>query len=120
MDKNIDMKNKKNKENPLHLMKRSLGYILKNYKFSCIAVLVCILVSALTTLIATLFIQKLIDSYIIPLTQSAVHDYAPLAGALIKLSRSSYGRCIMFILLQQNYGKCWSGNFKEVEIRAVY
>ena len=86
MDKNIDMKNKKNKENPLHLMKRLLGYILKNYKFSCIAVLVCILVSALTTLIATLFIQKLIDSYIIPLTQSAVHDYAPLAGALIKLA----------------------------------
>ena len=79
MDKNIDMKNKKNKENPLPLMKRLLGYILKNYKFSCIAVLVCILVSALTTLIATLFIQKLIDSYIIPLTQSAVHDYAPLA-----------------------------------------
>ena len=69
MDKNIDMKNKKNKENPLPLMKRLLGYILKNYKFSCIAVLVCILVSALTTLIATLFIQKLIDSYIIPLTQ---------------------------------------------------
>ena len=67
-------------------MKRLLGYILKNYKFSCIAVLVCILVSALTTLIATLFIQKLIDSYIIPLTQSAVHDYAPLAGALIKLA----------------------------------
>ena len=86
MDKNIDMKNKKNKENPLHLMKRLLGYILKNYKLSCIAVLVCILVSALTTLIATLFIQKLIDSYIIPLTQSAVHDYAPLAGALIKLA----------------------------------
>ncbi len=85
MDKNIDMKNKKNKENPLPLMKRLLGYILKNYKFSCIAVLVCILVSALTTLIATLFIQKLIDNYIIPLTQSAVHDYAPLAGALIKL-----------------------------------
>ena len=39
MDKNIDMKNKKNKENPLPLMKRLLGYILKNYKFSCIAVL---------------------------------------------------------------------------------
>ena len=115
MDKNIDMKNKKNKENPLHLMKRLLGYILKNYKLSCIAVLVCILVSALTTLIATLFIQKLIDSYIIPLTQSAVHDYAPLAGALIKLAA-----VLMFILLQQNYGKCWSGNFKEVEIRAVY
>ena len=120
MDKNIDMKNKKNKENPLPLMKRLLGYILKNYKFSCIAVLVCILVSALTTLIATLFIQKLIDSYIIPLTQSAVHDYAPLAGALIKLAVVLMVGVLCSYLLQQNYGKCWSGNFKEVEIRAVY
>ena len=40
MDKNIDMKNKKNKENPLPLMKRLLGYILKKYQFSCISVLV--------------------------------------------------------------------------------
>ena len=46
----------------------------------------CIIVSSLTTLIATLFIQKLVDNYIIPLTQSAVHDYAPLAAAIIKLS----------------------------------
>ena len=90
MDKNIDMKNKKNKENPLPLMKRLLGYILKNYKFSCIAVLVCILVSALTTLIATLFIQKLIDSYIIPLTQSAVHDYAPHLSSSLQFLWSVY------------------------------
>lgn len=73
-------------KNALHVMKRLLGYVLKNYKFSCIAVVACIIVSSLTTLIATLFIQKLVDNYIIPLTQSAVHDYAPLAAAIIKLS----------------------------------
>lgn len=86
MDKNNAKTDKFNIQNPLPLMKRLIGYILKNYKFSCIMVLVGIVVSALTTLCATLFIQKLIDNYIIPLTISAVPDYSPLASALIKLS----------------------------------
>lgn len=86
MDKNNAKTDKFNTQNPLPLMKRLIGYILKNYKFSCIMVLVGIVVSALTTLCATLFIQKLIDNYIIPLTISAVPDYSPLASALIKLS----------------------------------
>ncbi len=43
------------------------------------------MVSALTTLCGTLFIQKLIDNYIVPLTQMAVPDYSPLAQALLKL-----------------------------------
>ena len=86
MDKNNAKTDKFNTQNPFPLMKRLIGYILKNYKFSCIMVLVGIVVSALTTLCATLFIQKLIDNYIIPLTISAVPDYSPLASALIKLS----------------------------------
>ena len=86
MDKNNAKTDKFNTQNPLPLMKRLIGYILKNYKFSCIMVLVGIVVSALTTLCATLFIQKLIDNYIIPLTISSVPDYSPLASALIKLS----------------------------------
>ena len=96
-------------------MKRLLGYVLKNYKFSCIAVVACIIVSSLTTLIATLFIQKLVDNYIIPLTQSAVHDYAPLAAAIIKLSAVLLVG-VMFIYIQQDYGKCWAGYFKKAKI----
>ena len=69
------MKNKnENKEkNPLLLLKRLLSYNSKkllNWHVSM--VVVCILVSALTTLCGTLFIQKLIDNYIVPLTQMAV------------------------------------------------
>ena len=58
------MKNKnENKEkNPLLLLKRLLSYIVKNYKLACFMVVVCILVSAITTLCGTLFIQKLIDN----------------------------------------------------------
>lgn len=71
---------------PLAVMKRLLSYVLKNYKFSCLAVLAGIAVSALTTLCATLFMQSLIDDYIIPLTKAAVPDYTPLAQALMSLA----------------------------------
>lgn len=67
-------------------LKRMIGYILKNYKFSCLAVVVGIFISVLTTLSATLFMQRLIDDYILPLTQMAVPDYGPLARALLSLA----------------------------------
>lgn len=80
---------KKNKafiQNPLSILKRVMAYVLKNYKIPCIAVVLGIIISALTTLCANLFIQRLIDDYILPLLQSAVPDYGPLAQALFKLS----------------------------------
>ncbi len=92
-DINNNIKNK-----PLLLLKRLIGYIFKNYKIHCISVLVCIIVSALTTLAAMLFIQKLIDNYIVPLTQMAVPDYAPLASALMKLG------CFLMIGVICSYG----------------
>ena len=94
--KNDINNNKKNK--PLPFLKRLIGYIFKNYKIHCISVLVCIIVSALTTLAAMLFIQKLIDNYIVPLTQMAVPDYAPLASALMKLG------CFLMIGVICSYG----------------
>lgn len=67
-------------------LKRVFVYILKNYKFSCLIVVAGILISVLTTLCATLFMQRLIDDYILPLTQSAIPDYTPLANALLSLA----------------------------------
>ena len=66
----------------LHAMRRVLGYMLKQYKFSFCMVVVCILGSALATLRGTLFMQRLIDDYIVPLTQAQVPDYTQLAAAL--------------------------------------
>lgn len=65
---------------------RMIKYILKNYKFSCLAVVAGIFISVLTTLCATLFMQRLIDDYILPLTRMAIPDYGPLAQALLSLS----------------------------------
>lgn len=49
-------------------------------------VMVCILGSALATLRGTLFMQSLIDDYIVPLTKQQVADFSSLASALLSLA----------------------------------
>ena len=68
------------------LLKRVLGYTLKQYKFCWLTVVVCIFITAMTTLVSNLFMQSLIDDYILPLAQAAAPDFGPLAGALLKLA----------------------------------
>ena len=65
---------------------RVLKYMWKEYKFSFVLVVVCILGSALATLRGTLFMQSLIDDYILPLTQAQIPDFSSLAGALLSVA----------------------------------
>lgn len=67
-------------------MKRVLGYLLRDYKFSFFIVVVCILGSTLATLRGTLFMQSLIDDYIVPLTQAQTPDFSKLAAALVAVA----------------------------------
>lgn len=71
--------------NLVKTMGRVFGYMLQSYKFSFILVVLCIIGSALATLQGTLFMQSLIDDYIVPLTQMEQPDFSPLAGALFKV-----------------------------------
>lgn len=64
---------------------RLVKYVLKNYRFSLAAVMVCIVVTSFTTLASTLFTRSLIDDYILPLTKQAQPDFSPLAQALLTL-----------------------------------
>lgn len=67
-------------------MKRVLGYLLRDYKFSFFIVVICILGSALATLRGTLFMQSMIDDYIVPLTQAQTPDFSKLAAALVAVA----------------------------------
>jgi len=60
-------------------------YVLQNYKFSLLTVMICILISSVTTLLSTLFTKTLIDDYIVPLTQMDNPEYSSLLQTLIKL-----------------------------------
>ena len=64
---------------------RLFKIVMKNYKFSFLAVAVCIVVTACTTLASTLFTRTLIDDYITPMIGQAHPDYGPLADTLFKL-----------------------------------
>ena len=72
-------------ENPGRLLKRIMAEVFQHYLPHCILVLICIVVSALANVQASLFLQTLIDDYIIPMTQQQDPSFAPLAGALVRV-----------------------------------
>ena len=83
----MDMKNMKNMD------KKSLGrvfsYLFKNYTVHLIIVVICIIITAITTLYGMLFMKSLVDDYITPLINDKAAglepDFGPLAGAILKL-----------------------------------
>ena len=70
-------------ENPGKLLKRIMAEVFQHYLPHCILVLCCIFASAFANVQASLFLQTLVDDYIVPMTQQADPDFAPLAGALL-------------------------------------
>ena len=72
-------------ENPGKLLKRIMDEVFKHYLPHCILVLVCIIVSALANVQASLFLKTLIDDYIVPMTKQATPDFGPLTGALVRI-----------------------------------
>ena len=77
-------------ENPGKVFRRLMGFVMKNYGFQFILVLVCIVVSVLANVQGTLFTKTLIDSYITPLQKAAeaggAVDYHPLLAAMARVA----------------------------------
>ena len=68
------------------ILMRLVRLVMRHYKFSLLTVALCIIITAVTTLASTLFTRTLIDDYIVPMTQTAHPDFAPLAQTLFKLA----------------------------------
>ena len=64
---------------------RTLGEVWKNYKWHCLGVVVCILGTVAAQLNCTLFLQKLYDSYILPMIKSGDADFHPLLMQLLQV-----------------------------------
>ena len=73
-------------ENAGPLLKRLSKFVMRKYAFPVIAVLLCIIGSSLATVRGTLFIQSLIDDYIMPMTGVSSPDFTPLKNALTQLA----------------------------------
>lgn len=79
------MNNKSGAKDAKATAKRLLGY-LGQYKIRFILVICCIVISAITSAMASLFIQSLIDDYIVPLLTEDVPDFAGLVLYMIKMA----------------------------------
>ena len=67
-------------------IKRLLGVILKHYWPHCLVVVLCIIGAALAQVQSSLFLQTLIDDYILPLTGVGNPGFSPLFSALARLA----------------------------------
>lgn len=68
-----------------NVIKRLLKLIFNKYGIHCFIVFLCILGNAFATVQGTLFMQTLIDDYIIPLIGSTSYDFSGLFHALIRV-----------------------------------
>ena len=71
------------------LINRVIRYMLHYYKFPFLLVIVCILITAVATVVGATFPQTLVDDYITPMLSSGSSDFSGLASDLILLA------CIM-------------------------
>ena len=68
------------------VLNRVLRYMLRFYGPVFLAVILCILVSAVATVVAATFPQTLVDDYIVPMLGSGSRDFSGLAADIVKLA----------------------------------
>ena len=73
-------------KNPGKLIARLMRYTLKNYAVHWLIVILCIVVTVLASVQGTLFMQTLIDEYILPLIKQADPDFSGLAAAIRRVA----------------------------------
>ncbi len=72
-------------DHPGRVLKRIFRFVMKDYKFQSILVLVCIILSAFCNVQGTMFMQTLIDDYIMPLLKAGDADFTELGRAIARV-----------------------------------
>ena len=80
-------------------IKRLFKFLFQNFAPQLIVVAICIVITVAANTRGTLFMQTLIDDYIIPMTGQKNPDYGPLAGAILTMVMF-YGIGIVAALIQ--------------------
>lgn len=69
----------------VRLINRVIRYMLHYYKIPFLIVVICILITAIATVVGATFPQTLIDDHITPMLESGSRDFSSLASDLIRL-----------------------------------
>ena len=80
------MEQKISKNASMSVLNRVVRYMLRLYKIPFFLVVVCILLSAVSTVTAATFPQSLVDDYVVPMLASGSTDFSALAQALVRLA----------------------------------
>ena len=73
------------------LISRIIRYMLHYYKIPFLLVIVCILITAIATVVGATFPQTLVDDYITPMLANGSDDFSGLAADLLQLA------CVMAV-----------------------
>ena len=73
-------------KNPMAIFRRLMNYVTKQYLIQWIIVIVLIFVSVLANVQGTMFMQTLIDDYIMPMLGQDNPDFGPLAMAILRVA----------------------------------
>ena len=79
------MENKSNRRIDFKVLARVLKYITKNYKLRLFFVIFCLLLSTASSVGANLYLQTLIDDYIVPLVGTQNPVYTSLMKAIVTM-----------------------------------
>ena len=71
-------------KNPGKILKRIMGYVMHVYRVPYLIAIACIVISVLANIQGTLFMQTLIDSYILPLLTEKSNDFSGLLFAILR------------------------------------
>ena len=82
----MEEKNKPEKKNTGKMFLRLMAYVCESYKIHLILVAVCILVSVLCNVQGTMFMQTLIDDFILPLLKSEHPDFTELKREILRVA----------------------------------
>ncbi len=73
-------------ENPGKLFKRLMAYVFQNYLLHVIVVVICIFLGVFASIQGTMFMQTLIDGYIMPMIGQDNPDFSGLASAIFTVA----------------------------------
>ena len=85
-EKQIEKKSGGRVNTAAKLINRVIRYMLHYYKYPFLLVILCILITAVATVIGATFPQTLVDDYITPMLRNGTDDFSGLASDLIQLA----------------------------------
>lgn len=110
----MNKNNSKKKVNFFKVRKRLLKYIIGRHKFLFVTVVACILVSSSVVVLSSLFLQTLIDDYIVPLLVQTNPSFDGLLHKILTMAAIYFVGIIATLVYNKLVIRISQGTLKEI------